>query len=219
MTKEYNIIGDIAGQYKTLLALLAKMPNAATPLSLGDMVDRGPQSREVIQFFMDHGEAVMGNHEHMMVDAVKRLHQYRFGVWQFNGGDATLNSYKGEDNADIPKEHIDWLEELPFYRVLEDGLGYKTLVTHAPLASKVRLGEALRQTECYPGSKNTFNLLWNREPPGPNKEYKIQIYGHNSFDGLKYHGDYAMCIDTSGDKILTGVHFPSMKVYQQGFVE
>lgn len=46
-------IGDIAGNFKTLKALLDKLPNKKVIL-LGDPNDRGPRSNEVIQFIMDN---------------------------------------------------------------------------------------------------------------------------------------------------------------------
>jgi serine/threonine protein phosphatase 1 len=62
-----NLIGDIQGKYRTLLALLKQMPDD-DPVSVGDMIDRGPHSMEVLEFFRNHGKALLGNHEHMMLD-------------------------------------------------------------------------------------------------------------------------------------------------------
>ena len=45
-----NLIGDIQGNYHTLRALLKQMPDEE-PVSVGDMVDRGPRSKEVLEFF------------------------------------------------------------------------------------------------------------------------------------------------------------------------
>ena len=57
-----NLIGDIHGNYQTLLALLKQMPDEES-VSVGDMIDRGPRSRKVLEFFMkpplaylQHGE-------------------------------------------------------------------------------------------------------------------------------------------------------------------
>ena len=65
-----NIIGDIAGRYDELMLLLAKMPEADLIVSVGDMVDRGPKSKEVIEFFMTNPKAyaIYGNHESMMYE-------------------------------------------------------------------------------------------------------------------------------------------------------
>jgi hypothetical protein len=62
-----NIIGDIAGNYKTLMALLKKMPDDEV-VSVGDMIDRSSGSADVIRWFMKHGKAIYGNHEDMMLD-------------------------------------------------------------------------------------------------------------------------------------------------------
>ena len=79
-----NLIGDIAGNYKTLLALLKKMPDSE-PIGLGDLNDRGPRSREVFDFFMKNGRSLMGNHEHMMLHHFLRSDYYREETW-FNSG-------------------------------------------------------------------------------------------------------------------------------------
>lgn len=110
-----NVIGDIAGQFKTLEALIKKMPQGEI-MSLGDMVDRGPRSKDVLNFFKSH-KALLGNHEHLMIDAFEysqKLHElgasvnnwraaakeaklkayYQVGLWiDTNGGDATIASY------------------------------------------------------------------------------------------------------------------------------
>ncbi|MEC9337269.1 MAG: metallophosphoesterase [SAR324 cluster bacterium] len=44
-----NPIGDIQGNYRTLLALLKQIPDD-DPVSVGDMIDRGPRSMEVLEF-------------------------------------------------------------------------------------------------------------------------------------------------------------------------
>ena len=66
----YNIIGDIAGRFDELMLLLAKMPEADKVILVGDMVDRGPKSKEVIEWAMNNPNviAIKGNHEDMMVD-------------------------------------------------------------------------------------------------------------------------------------------------------
>jgi serine/threonine protein phosphatase 1 len=47
MQKHY-IIGDIHGEYKILLKLIAKLPKDAKLIFVGDLIDRGLQSREII---------------------------------------------------------------------------------------------------------------------------------------------------------------------------
>lgn len=109
-----NVLGDIAGQFETLEALVKKLPSGEI-MSVGDMVDRGPDSKLVLDFFMDH-KALLGNHEHLMLDAFEISENllkhganktnyknilieknissyYQPGLWFQNGGYHTLMSF------------------------------------------------------------------------------------------------------------------------------
>ena len=74
-----NLIGEVQGNYLTLQALLKKMPDEI-PVSVGDMIDRGPRSLEVLEFFRHNGTALMGNHEHMMLDHLQQGGGYLPGL-------------------------------------------------------------------------------------------------------------------------------------------
>ena len=52
--ESFNVIGDIAGQFKALEALVKKMPKGDL-ICVGDLCDRGPQSKEVYDFVMERG--------------------------------------------------------------------------------------------------------------------------------------------------------------------
>lgn len=118
MTDAIYAIGDIHGRYgllkKALREIARDSEGPANVVFLGDYVDRGPQSREVIDCLMqgpdDHNDrwiCLRGNHEQMALDA------HRPGgmrsLWLDNGGDATLKSYGGA----IPPDVLDWFDELP----------------------------------------------------------------------------------------------------------
>lgn len=213
MTESYCVIADIAGEYKTFLALLDKMPKGYI-LSVGDVNDRGSQSKEVIEWFMKAekegtGESLLGNHETFIWDTYESSpFHYSPGVWQMNGGNATLKSFGGT----IPREVIEWIKTLKTEKVLiiED----KTyLISHA---FKIQRGEEEEDLI------EPFDVVWNRRQPEPFDEYDVQIAGHNSQFGLKYwvlpNKKQAICIDTSASKKLTGIHLPTMKIYQQEYL-
>ena len=101
-----NLIGDIQGNYHTLRALLKQMPDEE-PVSVGDMVDRGPRSKEVLEFFRLHGKALLGNHEHMMLDYFKGTEIYMPHIWLLNSGDATL--YLWSLSAPVPFLKSCWI--------------------------------------------------------------------------------------------------------------
>ena len=62
------------------------------PISVGDMIDRGPHSKEVLDFFLQNGKAILGNHEHMMLDHFNGGGEYQSRMWFLNGGNTTLES-------------------------------------------------------------------------------------------------------------------------------
>lgn len=129
----FYAIGDIHGEAVRLQNLHAHIddfhqtcyPEAVKHLvHLGDYVDRGPDSKGVIDLliarqtaFPDTTTCLMGNHEEMMLDA----HQGRNpNFWQRNGGEETLQSYGVQAPADLPKTHLEWIEALPTTFTPED---------------------------------------------------------------------------------------------------
>jgi hypothetical protein len=251
----YNVVGDVGGMALTLKALHGKMPKDAAFLCLGDPNDRGPSSKEAIQYIMDNGLMVQSNHAHMMVEAWKQdampnasPKQYADGIWLQNGGVATLTSYGAHKSIDfwkhIPKNHITYLENLPMY-IMTDSFFF----SHAPLHSRSTIEQA-----CDIGSgfasikfdqKSENSLLWNRHI-GKNKylEGRINVFGHNSSSdvmtysrsyrsGIKVKSQehfnelladkddpvYGICLDTSVGEKLTGLHIPTMTLYEQKFID
>ncbi len=89
---EFNVFGDIAGRYDELQLLIKQMPKAM-PISVGDMIDRGPKSKYVLDYFKNNGLAVQANHEHLMIDLWEDNGYYDRGMWLLNGGFATVNSF------------------------------------------------------------------------------------------------------------------------------
>jgi len=208
-----NIIGDLAGQYDIFLKLLKQMPDDEV-VSVGDMIDRGPQSKQVVEWFMKNGKAILGNHEHMMIDYVESNNvedpyyspHYNSGVWFWNGGSTTFGSFDGQ-----LEEATRWMKSLPLY-IEYDGL----FISH----SFVSLHEGLKRATNL-AVHSDHNILWNRSYPR-RMEGKFQVAGHNSQIGLRTFsdsdGDFAICIDDSTKRKLTGLHWPSMKIYQQEYI-
>lgn len=214
----YNVIGDIAGNYKTLLALIDKMPKGKI-VAVGDIVDRGPRSKQVVEYFMEqvklgNAECLLGNHEHMMIDHYRQTHMYDSYIWHMNGGDTTSESFA----HNIPQTVIEFLENRPINLELDLG-GKKCYISHAFKPT----GRSVDEEE-----EETFRTIWNRAHPFFNTESAdIQICGHNSQYGLRYwnadkykYGEkQAICIDTSRDAVLTGIHLPTLTIYQQEYID
>ncbi|MFV0336217.1 MAG: metallophosphoesterase family protein [Tropicimonas sp.] len=130
-----EIIGDIHGRADLLEALPPPEPGAVR-VSVGDYVDRGPASRQVLDYLhartLDDGWICLrGNHEEMFLDFLdnpaKGLRWLRFG------GRETLASFGVAELPEMPEEEIlrgaaqrvveamsfdlrDWLRGLPVLR-------------------------------------------------------------------------------------------------------
>jgi len=195
MKKTY-IIGDIHGEYETLLALVAKLPKDAELIFVGDLIDRGAQSCEVITFVRSNQHrVVLGNHEDLMIkygtsftktypDSTNPSFLHN---WYNNGGDATLFSYgllkydrkEGMQcikNPEAMKQFLDdieWLKSLPLYIELPQKINNKPVViTHASCA------DVWHHHDSQDG-KETFReyALWQRRDPKPESEI-YNIFGH-----------------------------------------
>lgn len=252
-----NIVGDLEGRLLTLQALLAKMPQDATLVSLGDICDRGSKSKETIEFLMKNGHTVQSNHTHMMLEAcLQEIHgpgvlplYYHRTVWpEFNGGMETMKSYDPDFKLgdklmkSIPMGHVQFLKNLPMWIETD-----KYVFTHAPLHPKFSLTDAsdLGEGFMFFDYHSENSLLWNRVvPEKPNKFLGglINIFGHNSAEEVKVYTPqfplgikltaedftefmnnnqnvHAICLDTCRGKKLTGLHLPTMTIYQQEFID
>ncbi|MDP7283885.1 MAG: metallophosphoesterase [Arenicellales bacterium] len=217
-----NLIGDIQGNYHTLRGLLKQMPDEE-PVSVGDMVDRGPRSREVLEFFRLNGKALLGNHEHMMRDYFKGSGIYEPNLWFLNSGDATLYSLGLERSGSLPEILLDYLESLPLL-LRDEGL----IVTHAPIHRCWSI-EDIASSDHLERSPLEQSVIWNREDPVPLQGF-FQIFGHNGYRYARAHffdtgvitraeSAHAVCIDTVRGQVLSGMHWPSRQIYTQEYID
>jgi len=225
------VIGDIAGQYKTLVALLKKCPDRK-PISLGDMIDRGPDSQKVLDFFMttDGAEAIKGNHEHFLESFYFGYDYYpqRSAIWFEQGGIQTLKSFNpAMDDGDyshnqlkemIPTKYVTWIKNLPLYKEI-DGF----FLSHAPLRQGLSLdaccdlGDSCFIGYGYSKQMRDYTIIWNRDYPAK-IENRISLFGHCSNFGYRHFDEFAICLDSTRQNILTAIEIPSMRVYQQNYI-
>lgn len=113
-------IGDIHGRADLLAELTAKINQDAANFSgqiivvyLGDFIDRGIHSKEVVDFLMENEQSgfeyvyLRGNHEQTLLDFLREDSVGR--SWLTYGGQATLASY-GVAIAKIPTKREDFIE-------------------------------------------------------------------------------------------------------------
>ncbi len=171
-------IGDIHGSFDQLQNLMEKIPidfATDTLVFIGDYIDRGPGSVEVVDYLLDLKKRVpetiflKGNHEDM-------LEKYLDGTDRFtyllNGGQNTLDCYLNKthrsDNYPIPAAHLDFFRSLRLYYETE-----AYIFVHAGLRPKVPLA-----------SQDPEDLLWIRDKFIYSKYHfgKPVVFGHTPLE-------------------------------------
>ena len=180
-------VGDIHGRLDLLDGLLARvdadMAKHPAPYAirvfLGDYIDRGPDSKRVLDRLIDYGRAqptvcLMGNHEVFLREFLRNPDT--LSVWSSCGGLDTLSSYglaptigaQRELASDLdrvlPSSHRDFLGNLRQYFICGD-----FFFVHAGVRPGICLSE-----------QSEDDLLWIREDflSCQNNFGKIVVHGH-----------------------------------------
>ena len=107
------IIGDIHGCYYTLVELYTKIRKSYPDIPVycvGDLVDRGNYSYEVMNFIIENKIWITpGNHDYMFYHFFKDPSSIFAKSWFFNGNETTLESYENRQAAMF--DHIDFIKE------------------------------------------------------------------------------------------------------------
>ena len=180
MSADIYAVGDIHGCLGQLEQLLDKVqPDLEKDILLfiGDYIDRGPESRKVVDYVIrlqqnyprEHIVCLKGNHEAMLLDFLQGRERELFLL---NGGLKTLRDYWGKrwdsfQELLLPPEHARFYQELLAYYETPD-----YIFVHGGLKPGVPLGE--QQEE---------DLLWIRgEFIASMEDFgRLVIFGHTPF--------------------------------------
>jgi serine/threonine protein phosphatase 1 len=146
---------------------------SATVVTLGDYIDRGPDSRQVVERLMKWRSdtlrlvALKGNHEAMMWEVCNNLTDLEW--WIKHGGGQTLKSYgsqHGNDVRVVPRAHLDWIAGLAPMHV-----DPHRVFVHAAVDPGIGLDRQSEQT-----------LLWKRYPAGSDTGHgnRHVVHGHHA---------------------------------------
>lgn len=216
MSDQYIAIGDIHGCVRSLEALWKKLePHSnATHVFIGDYIDRGPDSKGVVDFLMSVKDErtcifLRGNHEQMLLDAYKSGEK---SIWLINGGQTTLDSYNADGNpGSIPHEHLEFYENtLPYYETDNYFFVHAGTPPH----------QSIEESKKDPASLHFF--LWGREhiDTFDTPWEKTVVFGHtprpDPIQKKKMIGIDTGCVfDKLGYGKLTAVLLPDNKFIQQ----
>lgn len=150
--KKQWVIPDIHGFSRTVASLvqdIIKPERQDEIYFLGDYIDRGPDSRGVIDFIRQlqrekyNVVAIKGNHEDVMVDLFdagtksknswwRSFRNKKYNAWIGMGGKPTLTSFGVHHLQDVPEDYIDWMRGLPHYHMLDH-----FILVHAGINCKI----------------------------------------------------------------------------------
>lgn len=188
---KYYVIGDLHGRLDLLEKVVRKISDICNEsdfqiITLGDYIDRGSNSRGVIEYLMAHPEiiALQGNHEAMAVQSISC--QLNPSWWMGNGGDATMKSYGQRFmgghyylGADVyyglvPPEHTLWMYNLPLYYETE-----KQVFVHAGIPNDAPLAEQQYDSR----ADGAIKFQWMLYGPSDHGGWrgKHVVHGHHHF--------------------------------------
>jgi serine/threonine protein phosphatase 1 len=208
-------IGDVHGHYDGLMKLLeAIAPDSSDAVYfLGDLIDRGPKSSQVVNFVKQSGyQCLLGNHEQLLVDSFPdgKISPHALNAWLHSGGQNTVSSYT---QPEVLLEHLSWMRSLPTHLDLGD-----IWLAHAGMHPGLSVADHTPQEYC-----------WIREEfhssPKPYFSDKLIITGHtitftlpNVMPGAIAQGQGWLGIDTGAyhpkSGWLTGLDITNQRVYQ-----
>jgi serine/threonine protein phosphatase 1 len=238
-----DIHGDAAALYR-LIACFPEMDETDTVVFVGDYLDRGPQSKEVVAFVRELSTkikarvvALRGNHEDAWLRVIDKGWP-EFILPTGNGCLATLRSFRGEEppvegegmevdevqalltGSFFPEDVVAWMRDLPHF--YEDE---RAIYVHAGLPRQD--GEFPHPSE----ARNPTALLWCRDEAFFRLyNGKLVVFGHTSTELLPpelssytpedptdiWAGPCTIGLDTGAGKggWLTGLELPSLRVYE-----
>lgn len=213
-------IGDVHGHYDGLMQLLDAI--AVDPgdriYFVGDLIDRGPKSAQVVEFVRESGHpCVMGNHEQLLLEAFpdNKVSQYALQAWLQSGGQATIASF---DTPEVLLDNLSWFRSLPTYLDLGD-----VWLVHAGVHPKLPIHDQTTQEFCW--IRDEFHSVSE-----PYFTDKLIITGHtitftlpNVAPGELAQGKGWLDIDTGAyhpkSGWLTGLDYTNQQVYQVNVFE
>jgi serine/threonine protein phosphatase 1 len=207
-------VGDIHGCHRNLVELMTRLPfdrRRDTLVFLGDYINRGPRSREVIDYLLDlqadcdRTVFLMGNHEHALLGYaasgdVEMLHLLR-GI----GVEATLKSYGNatvrslRDLSFLSPSHLAFLQSLVFS--FRSG---NFLFVHADTEPG---GNDLRHPEQLLSSRRLAGA-------GVRPDGDVVVFGHTAFQTpLVAPGRIGIDTGACHGNLLTAVELPALRFY------
>ena len=168
------LVGDIQGCDKAFAQLLEKLSFSAsrdTLYVLGDLVNRGPASAEVLRRCMQLGDAIkplLGNHDlHLLASA--------HGIRKPGKRDTLQSILDAPDRNEL----LHWVSQQPLARYLKNSEGQRLLMVHAGVLPQWTLEETLKladEVHQQVKGENLYTFLMRMYGNTPN-QWNAQLTG------------------------------------------
>ena len=159
------VVGDIHGDYKTLKDALKKVEfdkSRDRLFMVGDLVDRGPDSRKALAFLSKPWVyAVRGNHEEMLIKFHSKF-GFRDSPWLKMFSKIKGRGWWAKLTPEERKEHVEAYRKLPVAIEVEEASGYRIGIIHAEVPRGMDWGtfkRAIRSGD----AKTTKSAIWGRK--------------------------------------------------------
>ena len=206
---KHFVIGDVHGMVDALIRLLEKLPTDAEVVFVGDLIDRGDKSAQVVEIVRSRGyRCVLGNHENTFIrffqdyfdgmpyDALIK----KWSMWLFaNGGKETLQSYGFWENRNPSpavmeriQSDMAWMQQLPIYLELEakHPSGLPAVVSHSNITQVWHFRHTPDKAELFKDVATRTRDLMCDETSGI-----FNIYGHTP-SSTRYSGTQCVNVDS-----------------------
>jgi serine/threonine protein phosphatase 1 len=215
LSNKLAFIGDIHADSARLSALIGKIGNRRL-VFLGDYVDRGPDSRGVVEILMEIANRglnpvfLSGNHEIGLLAFLSGKLSFLEYAWM--GGLSTIRSYIGKANEDVRSELVAAMPG-PHYEFLANCKPF--FETDQLVASHAGVNPA------YPESRELAEIVLGRHPSlfhNDGRLSKLVICGHYlQTTQAPFVGNGVICLNTGCGTIegpATALLYPEMTFLQ-----
>ena len=210
MSNRIFAIGDIHGCFNPLKELIEnkiQLQKNDKLIFLGDYIDRGPNSKEVVDYIIELIEndydvvTLLGNHESMLVDAF--YNKTSVSKWIQNGGYETLKSFEINSLKNLDSKYLDFFNNLKSYFEQDE-----YLFVHARFNDKLE----------NPFSDN-YSMLWKSREKYFNSLLKDRtiIHGHSPVSlniTLKQITNNSKVINIDGGCVYSSPHLGKLIAFE-----
>ena len=218
-------IGDIHGCSKRLATLLGRIPfdrKLDTLIFLGDYINRGPETKDVLDILIELKEScedihfLKGNHEQELLEYSATGHMDSLRALRGMGVESTVDSYGSRVHSlaglgCFPMEHREFLHSLKFFHLQDDYLFIHADINEELLRCPIKESEGRMQRYVMETGLLSSRRLAREEKTGIDT---LIVFGHIPFASPLVLTD-RIGIDTGAvyGNMLTAVELPTFRFF------